>query len=293
MDRHFFIQKPTRAYVGGVTTFNGSAGIWRRAAIDAVGGWSADTLTEDLDLSFRSALDGWRGRYLHHVSVPSELPGHMRAFKIQQRRWARGTAQCMRKLASRVLGSRGILRDRWDEAFLLAGYAIHPILLTNVLLWPWAVLSVDRTFFLWVQAVMSAVTVVAPLSLALTMHERGDRWSSRSVGKVLAGMCVGIGLMVNNTAGQLTGLSSRSGEFARTPKRATHGRASANGNGAPAPYTSPLHWTFFAEVLVVAYCLSGAAILVWRGEALWALPLLFWAGCVWLVAQLQLTRQVV
>src|SRR5207237_700975 len=77
MDRHFFIQKPTRAFMGNVTVFNGSAGIWRRAAIDAVGGWSADTLTEDLDLSYRCALAGWHGRYLRDVTVPSELPGDM------------------------------------------------------------------------------------------------------------------------------------------------------------------------------------------------------------------------
>ena len=92
LDRHFRIQKPTRAHVGHVTTFNGSGGIWRRAAIDDAGGWTSDTLTEDLDLSYRCALAGWHGRYLHDVQVLNELPGHMRAFKVQQRRWAKGTS---------------------------------------------------------------------------------------------------------------------------------------------------------------------------------------------------------
>jgi len=209
----------------------------------------------------------------------------MRAFKVQQRRWARGTAQCMRKLTRRVLEARGLLEDRWDEAFLLAGYAIHPILLANLLLWPWAVLLVERRFFFAMQLLMSVATVVAPLTLALTLHERGDRWSLRSVGTVLAGMCVGIGLMVNNTAGQMLGFLPRPGEFARTPKASV-------GLGAGArPYRSRLHWTFFAELAVMAYSLGGAALLVQRGEGLWALPLVFWAGCLGLVAQLQMAPQ--
>ena len=87
LDRHFFVQKPTRSFIGNVATFNGSAGIWRRSAIDEAGGWSAATLTEDLDLSYRCALKGLHGKYRQDVPVINELPGHMRAFKQQQHRW--------------------------------------------------------------------------------------------------------------------------------------------------------------------------------------------------------------
>jgi cellulose synthase/poly-beta-1,6-N-acetylglucosamine synthase-like glycosyltransferase len=177
IDRHFFVQKPTRAFLGEVTTFNGSAGIWRRRAVDEAGGWSAETLTEDLDLSYRCALRGWRGAYVHGVAVPNEVPGHMRAFKMQQHRWAKGNAQCFRSLTGRVMASKGVLRDRVDEAFLLAGYAIHPILLANVLLWPWAVLSMDRTLFLVLQAFMGLAILVAPLSFVITVVERDGGWS--------------------------------------------------------------------------------------------------------------------
>ena len=86
LDRHFRVQKPVQVYLGNVTTFNGSGGIWRRAAIDDAGGWASDTLTEDLDLSYRCALAGWRGHYLQNVGVLNEVPGHMRALKVQQRR---------------------------------------------------------------------------------------------------------------------------------------------------------------------------------------------------------------
>ncbi len=292
LDRHFFVQKPTRAFMGHVTTFNGSGGVWRRSAIVDAGGWSADTLTEDLDLSFRCALRGWKARYLQHVAVESELPSHMRAFKVQQLRWARGNAQCFRKLTRRVLGSRGLLRDRWEEAFLLAGYAIHPILLANLLLWPWAVLYVDRGFFLASQAIMTVVLSVAPISFVITLRERGDRWSLGFVARLLAGLCVGIGLMVNNTVGQVLGLVSTRGGFARTPKGARPSQdAALRAMGAERPYALPLNWTFFIELLVIAYALAGTAMLAARGQAAWSLPLVFWATCLGLVVQLQVAPQ--
>ena len=291
LDRHFFIQKPTRVFAGHVTTFNGSGGIWRRAAIDEAGGWSADTLTEDLDLSYRCALKGWRGHYIHDVSVPNELPGHMRAFKLQQRRWARGNAQCFRKLIRKVLASGSTLRDPIEEAFLLAAYAIHPILLANLLLWPFAVLYVDRVFFWVMQGFMALATLAAPLSLLVTLRERGEALNMSSVGQVLAGMCVGIGLMVNNTVAQVQGFFLPEGEFVRTPKGTRHSPGARLASAAASPYQSPLHWTFFLELMVLAYSLLGSAVLIARGEALWAFPLLFWGMCVALVVRLQLSAQ--
>lgn len=287
VDRHFYVQKPTRVFAGQVTTFNGSAGVWRRAAIEAAGGWSADTLTEDLDLSYRCALEGMRGVYLHDITVPNELPGHMRSFKLQQRRWARGNAQCFRKLTARVLDSRNRLRDRWEEAFLLAGYGIHPVILANFLLWPWAVLYVDRTFFWIMQGLMSLATLVAPVSFLITLWEREERWGVDALGQALAGLCLGVGLMVNNTVGQIQGFLSGEGAFARTPKGwITPGAAGA---AALRPYASPLHWTFFLEVLVLVYSLATAVMLGAAGEALWAFPMLFWGGCVGMVVSLQVT----
>jgi len=288
IDRHFFVQKPTRAFVGDVTTFNGSAGIWRRKAVDEAGGWSADTLTEDLDLSYRCALRGWRGAYVHRVAVVNEIPGHMRAFKAQQHRWAKGNAQCFRSLTGRVMASQGVLHDKWEEAFLLAGYAIHPILLTNLLLWPWAVLYMDRTLFWILQAMMGVAILVAPLSFAITVVERDGRWSLASVGEIIAGICVGIGLMVNNSAGQVQGFIEAGGEFVRTPKSNVRPGGVAP-KGKARGYTSPLHWTFFAELLVIGYCFVTTAVLMSRGEALWAVPLVFWAMCLGLVAQMQMS----
>jgi len=301
LDRHFAIQKPTQEFVGSVTTFNGSAGVWRRAAIDDAGGWTSDTLTEDLDLSYRSALRGWRGRYMQDVQVPNELPEDMRAFKLQQRRWAKGNAQCFRKLTGQVLGPRSVVRDRWDEAFVLAGYAIHPLLLTSLILWPWAVLHVDRTVFFLLQALMSLGMIAALLSFMITMRERDAGFSFRSLGEVLFGMGVGMGLMVNNTVGQIQGFLQSGGEFMRTPKGSTHvartalptsdGVAVASGAGVvlqPRAYASPLDWTFFAEILVMAYCVMGAAYLMQAGEAFWSVPMVMWALSMGLMVQQQI-----
>src|SRR5690606_33246239 len=328
LDRHFAIQKPTRAFAGNVMTFNGSAGIWRRSAIDEAGGWTSDTLTEDLDLSYRCALKGWKGRYLRDVLVSNELPGHMRAFKLQQRRWAKGNAQCFRKLTRRVVASRGVVLDRLDEAFMLAGYAIHPLLIMSLVLWPSAVLYVDRTLFWFLQGLMSLGMIAALLSFLVTIRERDAGFSARAIGELLFGMGVGMGLMVNNTVGQIHGFVRSGGEFVRTAKgagaaRLRAGRAGQPGtvaaapgggagggvgawasralaaagaasgtrgpastptapvatSGAPRPvptagarsqgYASPLDWTFFAEILVMAYCVAGAAFLIQAGEGFW------------------------
>ncbi len=292
LDRHFQIQKPVRAFIGNVTTFNGSGGIWRRAAIDDAGGWASDTLTEDLDLSYRCALAGWHGRYRHDVPVFNELPGHMRAFKLQQRRWSKGNAQCFRKLTRRVLGAGEVVEDRWDEAFMLAGYAIHPLLLASVLLWPFAVLYVDRTLFWALQGFMSLGIIAAFVSFLMTLKERDPSWGLASVGQVVGGLLIGMGLMVNNTVGQIQGFLTSGGEFARTPKLpSVHTDREIAELGADTPYRSPLHWTFFAELAVMVYCLAGAVHLVREGEGLWALAMVFWAVSFGLMLQQQLVGE--
>jgi cellulose synthase/poly-beta-1,6-N-acetylglucosamine synthase-like glycosyltransferase len=292
LDRHFRVQKPVRAYLGNVTTFNGSGGIWRRAAIEDAGGWTSDTLTEDLDLSYRCALAGWRGHYLPDVRVLNELPGHMRAFKLQQRRWSKGSAQCLRKLTSRVMRAGDLVQSKWDEAFMLAGYAIHPVLFLSFVLWPWAVLTMDRRLFWVLQGMMSLSLVAAALSLFITIRERDGRLGPSAIREVVAGLCVGTGLMVNNTVGQLQGLFSSGGEFARTPKLVhVPEDPSLGALGADRAYVSPLHWTFFAEIAVMAYAVGSAAMLVNVGEGFWAVAMVFWAACMGLTIQQQVVAR--
>jgi hypothetical protein len=146
----------------------------------------------------------------------------------------------------------------------------------------------DRTRFWIRQAVRGVAILVAPLSFAITVIERDGRWSLASIGEIVAGICVGIGLMVNNSAGQVQGFVEPGGEFVRTPK-SNRPAGAKPAKGATRAYTSPLHWTFFAELLVLGYCLLTAALLISRGEGPWAVPLVFWAACLGLVAQMQMS----
>lgn len=106
LDAHFAVEQEARFRAGLPMSFNGTAGVWRRAAIDAAGGWTGDTLTEDLDLSVRCALQGWRGAFAGDVVVPGELPETAAAWRAQQARWTKGHAQCARKLLPLVWQSR-------------------------------------------------------------------------------------------------------------------------------------------------------------------------------------------
>ena len=283
IDRHFFVQKPTWAHLGRVTVFNGSAGVWRRRAIDDAGGWSADTLTEDLDLSYRAAMRGWRSIYLADVAADSELPAHALAFKLQQRRWARGSAQAMKKLVPAVLRST-LLRSRADELFFIGGYVIHPILLVNTLLWPWAVLHVEpRPVFLVGQAVLSIATAVGPVSFAVTARELGRPLSRRFLRDVLVATAIGMGLMVNNTLAHVLGYLGPAGAFARTPK---------SGTMPPlAEYRLSLDWTLLGELALLAYSAWSAALLIRAGAWIWSPPCLMWCVCLGLMIGLQLAPQ--
>jgi cellulose synthase/poly-beta-1,6-N-acetylglucosamine synthase-like glycosyltransferase len=280
IDRHFYVQKPTWQHLGRVTMFNGSAGIWRRSAIDDSGGWSADTLTEDLDLSYRAAMRGWRGRYVASVASDSELPAHLLAFKLQQRRWAKGCAQAVKKLGRDVARASG-MRGRVDELFVIGGYVVHPILLLNTLLWPWAVLySKPREVFLTAQVIVSLATLVGPISFALSAREVGRPLSWTFVRDVTFATLLGIGLMVNNTFAHLTGYLPRKHSFDRTPKRA--GRAEVTS------YALSVDWTLGAELLLLAYCIASAVFLIREGQGVWAPPCLLWSIAMSIMIALQL-----
>ncbi|MEO0649935.1 MAG: glycosyltransferase, partial [Planctomycetota bacterium] len=129
LDGHFVIEHTARAAAGHYFNFNGTAGLWRRAAIDAAGGWEHDTLTEDLDLSYRAQLAGWRFVYRPDVVAPAEVPADLAAFKNQQHRWARGSAQVLRKLGLRLLRAPIPWRLRIEALAQHLGAAARPAVL--------------------------------------------------------------------------------------------------------------------------------------------------------------------
>ena len=226
LDAHFLIETEVRARSGAFFNFHGTAGIWRRSAIEEAGGWSADTLTEDLDLSYRAQLAGWRFVYLPHVVVPAELPETLAAFRRQQARWTQGAAATARKLLWRLW------RGPWPtvvkrEALLhLGAHIVYPVTLAVTLLAVPAVLmrhAVGAGPWLWLDVVL-AITIIAPTRLFYCAAARraGIRapnliWTARLLLAATA-------LAISNTRAACAGWLGHAGHFERTPKtRGQHG----------------------------------------------------------------------
>ncbi len=225
IDGHFAIEQGARAWNGLMMNFNGTAGIWRKAAIDDpdVGGWSGDTLTEDLDLSYRAQLAGWRIDYCLDLPCPAELPGTVPALKSQQRRWATGSIQVSCKLLPRIWRHGKLSFGQKLEATLhLTHYSVALwMLMLAVIARPMLLLaSVESPMlgqWLWAIWIAVCVSAVAPsLTYAYARHSLGGGFSGiRTIPSMLV---VGMGLCVSNAAAVLRGMVLKGGEFVRTPK---------------------------------------------------------------------------
>lgn len=221
LDGHFLIEHAARNRSGCFFNFNGTAGIWRRQAISDAGGWQHDTLTEDLDLSYRSQLAGWEFIYLSDLGAPSELPVDVHGFKAQQHRWAKGSIQTGRKLLPRILSAPLPLRVR-AEAFvhLTNNLSYVLMLLVSLLIFPAMLVRQDRLdrVLLFVDVPLFAGATGAVLVFyVVSQAVRGEGWL-KEVAYLPALMGLGIGLSVNNARAVLSGLAGRGGVFHRTPK---------------------------------------------------------------------------
>lgn len=223
IDGHFVVEQAARAWHGLFFNFNGTAGIWRTAAINDAGGWQADTLTEDLDLSYRALLRGWQPKYLMDYVTPAEVPTDINALKAQQRRWATGSIQCAMKMLPRVLARRDLsLFKKMQAALHLTHYLIHPlILILTILVLPLVLLrgvAFAEAMTLPLVGVM-LIAMFGPSTLyVVSQMVTNGRWQrALCLMPLLVG--IGIGLAANNSlavARALLGL--KGGEFVRTPK---------------------------------------------------------------------------
>jgi cellulose synthase/poly-beta-1,6-N-acetylglucosamine synthase-like glycosyltransferase len=221
LDGHFFIEHTARNRNGCFFNFNGTAGVWRREAILAAGGWEHDTLTEDLDLSYRAQLAGWRFLYLPELAVPSELPVDINGFKSQQYRWAKGSVQTGRKLLGRILRSRLPLRVKMEAFVHLTNNLSYALMLLLALLVVPAMLLRTTTSLRMVLFVDMPLFFGATLSVLIfylaSQAAAGIGWR-KQLRYLPTLMGVGIGLSVNNARAVLSGLFQRGGTFHRTPK---------------------------------------------------------------------------
>src|SRR5258708_7204326 len=149
IDFHFLVEQAVRSAKGYFTNFTGTAGVWRRLAIEDAGGWSARTLTEDLDLSYRAQLRGWRAAYLEDLVVPEELPVSIDAYRRQQSRWATGSFQSAFRLMVPVLRSRNRAAVKLQAAVHLLAYSVGPLMLLQLACYPWLIFALARTRYPW------------------------------------------------------------------------------------------------------------------------------------------------
>jgi cellulose synthase/poly-beta-1,6-N-acetylglucosamine synthase-like glycosyltransferase len=221
LDAHFVLEHGGRNRAGCFFNFNGTAGIWRRDAIDSAGGWQHDTLTEDLDLSYRAQLLGWKFKFLPHVVSPAEVPVEMNSFKSQQHRWAKGSIQTCMKLLPRILRSKQPLSVKAEAFFhLSANFNYLLMSLLSILMFPamWVRYNMGWTEMLIIDVpLFMAATASIGVFYVKAQRELYTDWRQRM--KYLPFlMSIGIGLCVNNTRAVLEALFHKQSEFARTPK---------------------------------------------------------------------------
>ncbi len=222
LDGHFAIEHVARNRSDRFMSFNGTAGTWRRAAITDAGGWHHDTLTEDLDLSYRAQLKGWKFVFLPELIAPAELPSEMTAFKAQQFRWTKGGAQTALKILPRVLLSKAPLKVKIEGFFHLTCFTLHLCMMILVLMFFPAIylqsVPLDTTWrVVFDLSVFTLATLSASVFYVASQVELFRDW--RTALKFLPMMmALGVGLCLSNTKAILEALFGKKSEFIRTPK---------------------------------------------------------------------------
>jgi cellulose synthase/poly-beta-1,6-N-acetylglucosamine synthase-like glycosyltransferase len=224
VDAHFRVQQLARAATGAFLNFNGTAGMWRREAIEEAGGWRGDTLTEDLDLSYRAQLRGWRIVFDPDLDVPAELPPTLGAYKSQQRRWACGSIQCARRFLAAVWRSSEPLHVKVEASVHLCGYLVCVAMMSLVLLLPYGLGHLPMmTYYphLWPLWIGIWAAASGPIVVSVVGQFLGGRWAFREV--VLC-FLLGLGSCANNALAVLRGFFRPIRTFVRTPKQGSRPR---------------------------------------------------------------------
>jgi cellulose synthase/poly-beta-1,6-N-acetylglucosamine synthase-like glycosyltransferase len=222
LDGHFVIEHGARSRSGAFFNFNGTAGIWRRAAIEDAGGWQHDTLTEDTDLSYRAQLRGWRFVYRPDIECASELPVEMNAFKTQQARWSKGLMQTAKKILPRLLRADVPAPIKTEAVFHLTANISYPLMVAfSTILLP---AMIVRFYQGWFQMLLidlplflASTCSVSSFYLAAQRSIRPKTWWRTFLFLPFV-MATGIGISVRNAKAVLEALVGLKSEFTRTPK---------------------------------------------------------------------------
>jgi cellulose synthase/poly-beta-1,6-N-acetylglucosamine synthase-like glycosyltransferase len=292
LDGHFAIEHAARNRSGRFFNFNGTAGIWRKSCIESAGGWRADTLTEDLDLSYRAQLAGWRFVFASHVVAPAELPADIGAFKTQQHRWTRGSIETGLKLLPRLLRAPLPLSVRTEALFHLTNNSAYLLMVLLALLMIPAMsirraYALDHMLLLEVPLFLMSTVSISAFYLCSQRETRTD-WR-RSIALMPILMSLGIGLSLNNARAVLDALRGHPCAFVRTPKYDLRGRS---GTCRGKRYGGVRRRTLVATEWAFAIAFSGAAVSALGAGHYAALPflLLFQGGFLY-VALLSLVAR--
>lgn len=221
LDGHLMLEQTSRSRWGEFCNFNGTAGLWRRSTIDDAGGWKHDTLTEDLDLTYRAQIKGWKFIYLNDLVVSAELPPDMDGFKSQQHRWTKGSIQVCKKMLGSVWRSQAPLHTKLEAtAHLGANFANLLTLGSLVLMYPVDFLPVNS----WQKAVFVDLPVfffatITVIAFYLTAQGAQSRWGwLKTIPYIPFFMALGIGMSINNGKAVIEALLGQQSDFVRTPK---------------------------------------------------------------------------
>ncbi|MGB3789375.1 MAG: glycosyltransferase [Phormidesmis sp.] len=255
LDGHFVIEQTARNRSGCFFNFNGTAGIWRASAIADAGGWQHTTVTEDLDLSYRVQLKGWRCIYLPHLSIPAELPVEMNSFKSQQFRWAKGASQVARKMLGTVCQAKLPLYVKF-EAFLHLTNNFNYLLLMVLLL-----LSLPYQIYISEHQWEHGLLIYLPIFVVTTLNLLGFYWVSQREqfeklsiwqfgGQIFLLLSTGIGMSLNQSVAVCDGLLRTGTDFVRTPK---HGVVRNTEAWSTKKYRGAKTWVLCLEFLMLVY----------------------------------------
>jgi cellulose synthase/poly-beta-1,6-N-acetylglucosamine synthase-like glycosyltransferase len=254
LDGHFVVEHGARSRRGTFFNFNGTAGVWRRQAIEDAGGWEHDTLTEDTDLSYRAQLYGWKFLYVPDIECASELPVDMNGFKAQQARWAKGLMQTAKKILPRVMKSNAPWHVKAEAFFHLTANISYPLMvLLSTMLLP---AMIVRFYQGWVQMLvidlplfLASTCSISSFYLVAQKELRPKNWWRTFLYMPFV-MATGIGISVRNAQAVIEAIIGKKSEFARTPKYKIEGKGDSF---ATKKYRNKAGWMPYVEILLGVY----------------------------------------
>ena len=269
IDGHFAIEQQARCNNGYFLNFNGTAGIWNREAIIDAGGWHDDTLAEDMDLSYRAQLKGWKVVYDNNIVAPAELPVAMLAFKLQQFRWAKGSIQCAKKLIFQIWRADLSFVVKFQATMHLTGYFAHPLMLLLILISiPLMLVTPDDAIALRlsIESVWSIFMLPAtfgpPFLYFNAQRDLYPKLWHRRLGRIFLLAILGTGISWSNSRAVYAGLSNTGANFRRTPKFDIKHKSDRWDNKA---YKIPLDATAWIELSLCVYSAIAAMLALSKG----------------------------